>query len=140
MTEADKAWLAEERQARVWALIQREFPDREPTLDGLITYDLGLDSFGWMNLSLAIETETGITLTLADISRIATLRDLLTVVLERRAAKPEAVRSSSNCANNTSIKPSCVNCSRNSHTVFSSGTVSPGRKPKNAMNEMRSRT
>ncbi len=90
MTEADKAWLAEEPQARIWALIQREFPDREPTLDGLITYDLGLDSFGWMNLSLAIETETGITLTLADISRIATLRDLLTVVLERRAAKPEA--------------------------------------------------
>lgn len=86
MRAEDAAWLAASPRAEVWQMLHREFPERPISLDGYVGYDLGLDSFGWMNLSLAIEAATGRRLTGAEIARIMTFRDLLTEVSDNAAA------------------------------------------------------
>lgn len=79
----DAKWIAMEPRASVWQLLLDEFPNRAFGLDGYITYDLGLDSFGWMNLSLAVEDKLGVRLSVEDTAHIATVRDLLKVVTEK---------------------------------------------------------
>lgn len=86
----DEAWLAAEPRARLWRLLAEQYPDRPLSLDGYISYDLGLDSFSWMNLSLAIEQATGVRLGAAEIGEIKTTRDLLALVSERFGAKARA--------------------------------------------------
>ena len=86
----DEAWLAAAPRARLWRLLAEQYPDRPLSLDGYISYDLGLDSFSWMNLSLAIEQATGVRLGAAEIGEIKTTRDLLTLVSERFGERAEA--------------------------------------------------
>ncbi|WP_095594969.1 AMP-binding protein [Actibacterium pelagium] len=89
LSPEDKSWIAEEPQKSLWKILQQEFPDSDLSLDGYVSYELGLDSFGWMNLSLEIEKSTGVRLSLLDIAKIATIRDMFTVVAERLEAGPD---------------------------------------------------
>lgn len=86
LSEQDAAWIAQPPRDAVWRVLEQEYPGRPYTLDGFVGYDLGLDSFGWMNLALAIENATGVRLSGSDIAGIMTLRDLMRLVSERHGA------------------------------------------------------
>ena len=84
----DRALLDRPQVAAVWGALQRRFPDRSLQLDWSPQIDLGIDSLGWVELTLALERELGVVLKESDIARIVTLRDLLREVAE--APKTEA--------------------------------------------------
>ena len=77
LSEADTALLAQPLAAAVWRWIRTRYPDPAIALDTSPQLDLGVDSLGWLDLTLALEHEFGIALTEQQIARIVTLRDLL---------------------------------------------------------------
>ncbi len=81
MSEQDRALLAAPAAARLWAWLTSRFPDRHLTLDTSPQLDLGVDSLGWVNLSLEMEQALGVTLSEAAIARVMTLRDLVREVV-----------------------------------------------------------
>src|SRR5438046_1657188 len=56
---ADLALLQDPTAAAVWALLRERFPDRAIDLDVDPRLDLNLDSFGWMELGVALEARAG---------------------------------------------------------------------------------
>jgi long-chain acyl-CoA synthetase len=83
----------------IWEWLGRRFPDTELTLDTSPQLDLGVDSLGWMGLSLEIEDRFGLSLSDQQIARIMTLRDLVqelenaeTTGSTRRNLSPEQAR------------------------------------------------
>ena len=77
LSEADTAMLAPPLAAALWHWIHTRYPDQAIALDTSPQLDLGVDSLGWLDLTLALEREFGIALTEQQIARIVTLRDLL---------------------------------------------------------------
>ena len=77
LSAADRALLENPTAAAVWQWLGRRFPDRSPQLDTIPQLDLGIDSLGWIEFTLALQRDLGITLTEKEISRIVSLRDLL---------------------------------------------------------------
>lgn len=73
----DRDLLASPAAARIWRWLRARFSDRTLTLDTSPQIDLGVDSLGWINLSLDLEHELGVTLGEAAIARIMSLRDLV---------------------------------------------------------------
>ncbi|MBM3733292.1 MAG: AMP-binding protein [Rhodospirillales bacterium] len=73
----DEALLASPAGARLWAWLHARFPDRPLSLDTSPQLDLGVDSLGWIDLTLDMQNALGITLTEDSIARVITLRDLL---------------------------------------------------------------
>ncbi len=73
----DQALLEEPAAAAVWDWLKARFPGRNLALDMSPQIDLGIDSLGWVDLSLALEREQGVRFTEQEIGRIVTLRDLL---------------------------------------------------------------
>lgn len=69
----------------VWRWLRQKYPDRTLDLDTILQLDLGIDSLGWVELTLALERDLGIALREAEIARIVTIRDLLR---EAGAAQP----------------------------------------------------
>lgn len=86
ISDADRALLATPAAARLWSWLGKRFPERPLSLDTSPQLDLGVDSLGWVNLSLELEHDLGLNLTEASISRILTLRDLL----REASAAPDA--------------------------------------------------
>lgn len=78
----DRDLLASPAAARVWRWLGARFPDRALALDTSPQIDLGVDSLGWVNLSLDLERDLGITLGEAAIAHIMTLRDLVREAVE----------------------------------------------------------
>jgi long-chain acyl-CoA synthetase len=85
-TAEDEALLREPAAAAVWQLLRRHFAERPLDLDIDPSLDLNLDSFGWMELSILLQERAGVTLAETDFARIATIRDLLRLSIDRRAA------------------------------------------------------
>jgi long-chain acyl-CoA synthetase len=81
-TPEERAWIATPPRDAVWAILGRETKGTAFDLDSHLQLDLGVDSFGWMTLGLAIEEATGVRLGPVDMAEIATVRDLLTRVSE----------------------------------------------------------
>jgi long-chain acyl-CoA synthetase len=73
----DKALLEAPEAAAVWAWLGARFPGRALALGMSPQLDLGIDSLGWVDLTLALERELHVALTEQEIGRIVTLRDLL---------------------------------------------------------------
>lgn len=73
----DRALLAAPARAAVWHWLQQRYPDRSLQLDTILQLDLGIDSLGWVELSLALEHDLGVALREKEIARIVTIRDLL---------------------------------------------------------------
>ncbi len=73
----DRTLLENPVAAAVWRWLAHRFPDRRLQLDTIPQLDLGIDSLGWIEFTLALERELGIALTEKEISRIVSLRDLL---------------------------------------------------------------
>jgi long-chain acyl-CoA synthetase len=73
----DLVLLEEPGAAAVWDWLKARFPDRTLALDMSPQLDLGIDSLGWVDLTLALERDLGVRFTEQEIGRIVTLRDLL---------------------------------------------------------------
>jgi long-chain acyl-CoA synthetase len=70
--------------AAAWRTLRQHFPGRPLDLDIDLNLDLNLYSFGWMELSILLHDRAGVVLSEADLSRIATIRDLLRLAIDRR--------------------------------------------------------
>lgn len=81
----DRSLIEAPTTAAVWRWLQQKYPDRSLALDTILQLDLGIDSLGWVELTLALERDLGIALREAEIARIVTIRDLLR---EAGAAQP----------------------------------------------------
>lgn len=77
LSAEDRALLARPSAAAIWRWLQRRFPDRSVRLDTILQLDLGIDSLGWVELTLALQRDFGIVLREQEIARIVTVRDLL---------------------------------------------------------------
>jgi long-chain acyl-CoA synthetase len=72
----------------LWRWLGQRFADRSLGLDTVPQLELGIDSLGWVELTLALERDLGIVLREGDIARIVTLRDLLREVVTHPGEKP----------------------------------------------------
>ena len=90
---ADEALLANQAAARLWPWIRARYPSQPVDLDTSPQLDLGIDSLGWIDLTLALQQDFGIVLAEPQIARIVTIRDLLR---EAAAAKPAPDRPARN--------------------------------------------
>ncbi len=80
MAEADRRLLEEPLVRSVWDWLARRFPDVHLTPDTSLRLDLGVDSLGWLELSVGVQRLTGAELGEATIAEIETVRDLLKAV------------------------------------------------------------
>jgi long-chain acyl-CoA synthetase len=95
LSEADAALLADPSAARVWHWLERRFPNRAIELDASPQLELGIDSLGWVELTLDLQRELGVVLTQAQLERVSNLRDLVCAAAEsgdREPAAPEDAR------------------------------------------------
>jgi long-chain acyl-CoA synthetase len=85
MAEEDAVLLADPTARAVWDFLRQRYPAGASGLDVNLALDLNLDSFAWMELTIALQERAGVRLSDADIAGIATIRDLLRRCVERRA-------------------------------------------------------
>jgi len=85
LTPEDAALLRDPTAEAVWALLRERYPEEALDLDVDLALDLNLDSFGWMEITIALEDRLDIHLSETDIAGIRTIRDLLRLVIERRS-------------------------------------------------------
>jgi len=77
LSTEDRLLIESPPGAALWQWLQQKFPDRALALDTVMQLDLGIDSLSWVELTLALEHDLGITLHEKEIARIVTVRDLL---------------------------------------------------------------
>lgn len=77
LSDEDRKLLDSPVAKRVWAWLQKRFPDRRLSLDASPQLDLGIDSLGWVDFSLDMQSTLGLSITEASIARVVTLRDLI---------------------------------------------------------------
>ncbi|MBN1237119.1 MAG: AMP-binding protein [Gammaproteobacteria bacterium] len=81
LSDEDRALIEKsDRTRRVWAWLEQRYPDRKLHPDMSPQLDLKIDSLGWVTMTLELEQAFGISLSGEVVSRIMTLRDLLTEV------------------------------------------------------------
>ncbi|HKM73942.1 MAG TPA: 1-acyl-sn-glycerol-3-phosphate acyltransferase, partial [Stellaceae bacterium] len=85
LTPEDAALLRDPTAEAVWALLRERYPEEALDLDVDLALDLNLDSFGWMEITIALEDRLDIHLSETDIAGIRTIRDLLRLAIERRS-------------------------------------------------------
>src|SRR5215212_5244914 len=86
MSEEDRAMLEDLAVREVWDLLAKSYTDRHLTPDTSPQLDLGIDSLGWMDLTLEISQSAGVELSEEAIGRIYTVRELLNEVAEQAKA------------------------------------------------------
>ena len=86
MPEADRELLENPAAREVWDLLARRYSDRHLTPETSPQLDLGIDSLGWMDLTLEIDQSAGVELSEEAIGRIYTVRELLNEVAEQAKA------------------------------------------------------
>lgn len=84
LSEADKAFLVMPPACDIWTFLEKRYPGHVLNLETSPELDLGVDSFEWMTLSIEIEDKFGIRLSEQEITRIETLRDLVSEALAAR--------------------------------------------------------
>jgi len=85
---ADKDLLRDPTAQAVWTLLRLRRPDQALDLDMNLSLDLNLDSFSWMELTVALEKDHNVRLTEADIGGLDTIRDLLRRAVEKQGRPP----------------------------------------------------
>ena len=99
LSPADRVLLAAPTAAVVWRMLQERCAGKPLALDANLAFDLGIDSFDWMEIALELEDSLGIHLTSEIVVGLRTVRDLIAVVtglVERgtsgeKAARPQPV-------------------------------------------------
>jgi len=84
LTPEDAALLRDPTAEAVWGLLRERYPDQALDLDVDLALDLNVDSFGWMEIAVALQDRLDIHLSEADIAGIRTIRELLRLAIERR--------------------------------------------------------
>ena len=82
MSTQDQMLLENPRARTLWDFLAKRYADQRLTLDSHLEFDLGIDSLGWVELSMAIENATGARVDDQMIAQTTRLRDLLTAVAE----------------------------------------------------------
>ncbi|MBD3315601.1 MAG: AMP-binding protein [Chitinivibrionales bacterium] len=90
MAGPDRELLRDPTAAAVWEALAKRFGDRKLTPDTSPQFDLGVDSLGWLEVTLDIRDKTGIELDEETIGRITTVRDLLRATVARAHEGPRA--------------------------------------------------
>ncbi|PTN37172.1 AMP-binding protein [Desulfonatronum sp. SC1] len=85
MNSEDRALLEDARVRKLWDMLARRYKDGPLSPESSIEHDLGVDSLGWVELSLAIEDVVGVSLDEDQFQRIATVHDLMETVAESDA-------------------------------------------------------
>jgi long-chain acyl-CoA synthetase len=91
LTDEERALIATPPADALWALLQERFPGRVVSPAQSPQLDLGLDSLGLLALAMEIEARLGISLGEEELGAIATLGDLLRLVIDRPATAAGAV-------------------------------------------------
>ena len=78
------------RAAALWQWLRARYPDHPMDLATSPQLDLGLDSLGWIDLTLALQHAFGISLTKQQIARVITIDDLLREAMAAQANRPLA--------------------------------------------------
>ncbi len=86
MPEEDRALLENASARRVWEMLAGRYPDRRLAPDTSPQLDLGIDSLGWMDLTLEIAESAGVELSEEALGRVYTVRDLLNEVVDQASA------------------------------------------------------
>ena len=81
-TPEDKVLLQNPVAASVWHILQQRFPNQPLDFDIVLSLDLNMDSFGWMELAITLHERAGIALSDEDLGNIQTIRDLLRLSIE----------------------------------------------------------
>jgi long-chain acyl-CoA synthetase len=87
LSAADRSLLADPDAGRIWTWLGTRFPQMPLSLEMSPQLDLGVDSLGWIALTVDLERALGIKLDEAALERVATVRDL---ILAAQAAAPES--------------------------------------------------
>jgi len=82
----DRLLLENPVARQVWDGLCARYPERRLTPDTGLRLDLGVDSLGWIELALEIQSHGGVELTEDAIGRIETVRDLLKEAQQAPAA------------------------------------------------------
>jgi long-chain acyl-CoA synthetase len=82
MSEEDRTLLENDTARTVWEMLARRYPDVRLTPDTSPQLDLGVDSLGWVDLTMEIGGKTGVELSEEAIYRVDAVRDLLREVAE----------------------------------------------------------
>lgn len=94
MTDEDHRLLAEPAAKAMWELLRARFPDRLVSPAQSPQLDLGIDSLGWVEISLEAESRLGLAFTEEDWAGVTTVRDILALAVARSGgpapAKPAA--------------------------------------------------
>jgi len=90
LSSSDRALLMDPTAQRIWSWLGARFPNQRLSLEMSPQLDLGVDSLGWIALTMELERTFGITLDERALEHVSTLRDLLHVGM---AAKPEPAAS-----------------------------------------------
>ncbi|MFW6152011.1 MAG: AMP-binding protein [Verrucomicrobiota bacterium] len=82
MSDSDRLLLENPVASRVWQWLADRYSDKRLTPDTSPQLDLGIDSMGWLNLSLDLNEAAGVELDETAIARVDTVRDLLNEVVD----------------------------------------------------------
>lgn len=88
MAADDRALLDNPAANRVWTWLEARFPGRYLSLDMNPKLDLGINSLGWVTVTLELEQAIGVSLDEAALSQVLTLRDL--VIAAKNVRRPLA--------------------------------------------------
>lgn len=84
MNAEDRSLLNDPRASAAWDLLVKRFPKRGLSPDANLRSDLGVDSMGWLNLSMELRGKTGIDLDEEAMARIESVRDLLKEIQQEK--------------------------------------------------------
>ena len=85
LTPEDMTLLRNPTAEAVWALLRERYPEAALDPDVDLALDLNVDSFGWMEISVALQDRLNIHLSESDIAGFRTIRELLSLAIERRS-------------------------------------------------------
>ncbi len=88
MAVEDQQLLQIPSARRVWETLAQRYRQVRLTPDSHLGLDLGLDSLGWVDLTLALRDRAGVALEEDAIGRVETVRDLLREAAESADAQP----------------------------------------------------
>nr|WP_049751676.1 AMP-binding protein [Halorhodospira halophila] len=92
MAVEDQQLLQIPTARRVWDGLVHRYPRVRLTPDTNLRLDLGLDSLGWVDLTLELRSSVGVALEEEALGRIETVRDLLREAAEAAQFKPDGAR------------------------------------------------
>jgi long-chain acyl-CoA synthetase len=89
LSAADRAYLADPTAGKVWEALSRRYTDRPLALDANLAFDLAIDSFDWMAISVELEEIAGVQLSTDEIAGMKSVRDLIDGVVRATARNAE---------------------------------------------------